>query len=331
MAYQTGVAQNERDLLDKLNRFLTTDPTLVGNGQAWTVLLDRTLAASSTQKERRQIAWQSSATGIEQSIYISCETVNHITHDIYNLQFFAGSFFTPEQASAASLYPAMTTPSPKVVLFADARPLVYHFIADGRCCKIITRIANVCSVVYLGFILPTVPPTEYPYPLCVAGSAPAEKQYNRDQIMLRYSNTDVYHSSIADPRAGNCWLFTPDQSWRDFYGRSYENYSTDSAYQYLYPSGIGRFWGGRKDFILQASTASAGGHYPLLPIEFISTASSSQGINRWGCYDGVYWIPGVQRAVDDEVILPNGNKGLVCNAGFRITTTDYFVVELGEV
>ena len=38
MAYKTGTAQNERDLLDILNKFLTTDPTLVANGQAWTVL-----------------------------------------------------------------------------------------------------------------------------------------------------------------------------------------------------------------------------------------------------------------------------------------------------
>ena len=81
--------------------------------------------------------------------------------------------------------------------------------------------------------------------------------------------------------------------------------------------------------VLKAVTASPGGHYPLYPVEFMGLADGSQGINRWGSYDGVYWVPGVQRAVGDEVTLPNGNKGVVCNGAFRTTTTDYFVLELG--
>ena len=64
MAYKTGTAQNERDLLDILNKFLTTDPMLVANGQAWTVLFDRKITATATEVERRQIMWKSTGTGV---------------------------------------------------------------------------------------------------------------------------------------------------------------------------------------------------------------------------------------------------------------------------
>ncbi|QOF67340.1 hypothetical protein IFE17_09365 [Actinobacillus sp. GY-402] len=332
MAYKMGVAQNERDLLDILNKFLTTDPTLVASGQAWTVLFDRTLPATSTQVERRQIAWKSTGTGIEQDIYICAVTDNLISADTYNINFCGGTFFNSDFINANQIWPGMINVSPRVVLFADSRPIDYIFVADGRCFKAITRISNVCSSAYCGFILPTVAPNEYPYPLCVAGSAPLLKKNpgttSFSSILPRYSNTWEYHSSLANPLAGNCWLFTPDQSWRDFYGTSYVEFTNDSKAQNIMPHFTYKK-GSYNWYVMQCLSASPGDTYPLFPVEFISDGNSSQGINRWGAYDGVYWIPGVQRAVGDEVTLPNGNKGVVCNNGYRTTTTDYFVIDLG--
>lgn len=331
MAYKTGTAQNERDLLDILNKFLTTDPTLVANGQAWTVLFDKTVAKTATEVEKRKIVWKSTGTGVEQDIYVMCESVNSISQDIYNLNFFGGTFFNTQLVAGDNVQAGMINRSPGVVLFADARPIDYYMVADGRCFKVVTRISNVCSSAYCGFILPTVPPIEYPYPLCIAGTAPTKTPISSSHspILLRYSNTESYNSSIVDPRSGNCWLFTPDQSWRDFSGSYYSRYSSDSAAQVLYPMAISQKHSSSSWNVLKAVTASLGGHYPLYPVEFFGLADGSQGINRWGSYDGVYWIPGVQRAVGDEVTLPNGNKGVVCNGAFRTTTTDYFVLELG--
>lgn len=331
MAYKTGTAQNERDLLDILNKFLTTDPTLVANGQAWTVLLDKTVAKTATEVEKRKIVWKSTGTGVEQDIYVMCETVNSISQDIYNLKFFGGTFFNSALVTGDNVQAGIINISPGVVLFADARPIDYYMVADGRCFKVVTRISNVCSSAYCGFILPTVPPTEYPYPLCIAGTAPTKTPISSSNspILLRYSNTESYNSSIVDPLSGNCWLFTPDQSWRDFGGSNYSRYSNDSQFQALYPMAISQKHSSRAWNVLKAVTASPGGHYPLYPVEFMGLADGSQGINRWGSYDGVYWVPGVQRAVGDEVTLPNGNKGVVCNGAFRTTTTDYFVLELG--
>lgn len=335
MAYKMGVAQNERDLLDILNKFLTTDPTLVASGQAWTVLFDRTLPATSTQVEQRQIAWKSTGTGIEQDIYVCAVTDNLISADTYNINFCGGTFFNSDFINENQIWPGMINVSPRVVLFADSRPIDYIFVADGRCFKAITRISNVCSSAYCGFILPTVAPNEYPYPLCVAGSSSVIKKdigtSTFSPILPRYSYTDEYNSSIANPLAGNCWLFAPDQSWRDFCGSRYIEFTNDSRWQTITPYANVRSgsYQTAKQYVMSALSASPGDAYPLIPVEFISNNYSTQGVNRWGAYDGVYWIPGVQRAVGDEVILPNGNKGVVCNNGFRTTTTDYFVIDLG--
>lgn len=331
MAYQTGTAQHERDLLNRLHLFLTTDATLVANGQTWEMLAERNIEATATEVARRQIVWQSKNTGNEQTLYVMAETVNSIGADTYNINLYGATFFNPALADAQGLLSGMINPSWGVVIFADARPFFYHFFADGRCFKVVTRVGGVCSTAYAGFILPTVLPTEYPYPLCIAGSAPTkdQKDYQYNPLLVRYSDQRDYCSSIANPLMGNCWLLTPDQSWRDFSGSDFGKYSNDSGKQLLYPAGIKVYQSKENWETLRRMTATPGGTYPLYPIEFMTFADSTQGINRWGMYDGVYWLPGVQRATGDLVTLPNGHKGLVCNNGYRVETTDYFVIDLG--
>lgn len=330
MAYKTSTAKSERELLDILNKFLTTDPTLVANGQAWTVLLDRTLPATTTTKEIRQIAWKSTGTGIEQDIYICASTANLISADTYNINFWGGTFFNPQMVTPTKIHKGLINPSPGVALFADDRPIEYHIVADGRCCKVVTRISQVCSSLYLGFILPTVPPTEYPYPLCIAGSAPLVDD-NKRSILVRYSRSDNFNSSIVNPLYGNCWLLTPDQAWRDFYGQDSISINTDSRYQFLFPlANYKLFYKHQQQKIMGEMGASQGGSFPLSPVEFFTSRSSSQGRNRWGALDGVYWIPGLQRAAGDKVSISNNRNGIVFNGGFRVTTKDYFVIEIGE-
>lgn len=327
MAYETGVAQNERDLLDKLNKFLTTNATLVANGQAWTNIFDRTLPETATQKAQRQVAWKATGTGVEQDIYLTAASVNLIASDTYNLNFYGGTYFNAQQVTESDVSKGLVNPSNGVALFGDSRQFEYHFIANGRCCKVVTRIEQICSTAYLGFILPTVPPIEYPYPLCVAGSAPTVDD-NKKAVMVRYSDTTKKHSSIVDAKYGNCWLFTPDQAWRDFNGSAYTLITSDSRYQRLYPLNIMEEYSSyAQPFVLKTLGSSPGGANPLIPVEFVSMASSSQGVNRWGCFDGVYWVPGLQRATGDKVKINDDRTGLVFNSGFRTTTTDYFVIE----
>ncbi|MFY1006075.1 hypothetical protein ACOB9N_03980 [Pasteurella multocida] len=326
MAYEKGVASTERDLLDKLNTFLTTHQDLVGKGQAWTKLFDRTLSETNLTVARRQIAWKATGTGVGQDIYVGAETVNSIAEDVYNITFFGGTFFNADLIKNEDIKTGFINISPAVALFCDARNFEYHFVANGRHFKIATHISKVTSTAYCGFILPTVPPTEYPYPICIAGSGPdAQRSYSGDfEKWNRYSNNDKYNSSIAMAKHENCWLMTPDQTWYDFYADiSGGSYSREQAYRRLYPlKSVNDY---KVKYVFARFTGLDCS--PLIPIEFISTENSSQGVNRWGAYDGVYWIPGIQRATGDVVTLKNGGKGIVLNDGYRTSTTSYFVFE----
>lgn len=313
MAYETGTAQNERDLLDKLNAFLTSSPALTANGQNWETIFDRRLPATVTTAEVRQIVWRSSGTGIEQDIYIGAMTYNNITADIYNVKFLGGTYFNAGLVTADSITPGFTNPSPPVTLFFDARACDYGIVASGRRAVIYTRITNtnICSSAYLGFILPTVTPLEYAYPLCIAGSSALD---------IRYSTESSQSSSIVHALNRNCWLLTPDQAWSIFGGGGHSN-GDAGYYQLLYP------------------TAESSGSYaqlgkingvpmPLYPVEFISTGGA-RGVNRWGAMDGVYWIPGVQRAIFDTVGY-DGKTGIIINNSYRTTVMDYLVIEVDD-
>lgn len=327
MAYITGTAQDERDLLDKLNTFLTSNNQLVQNGQAWTAIFDRTLAATPTTKAVRQIVWKATGTGVEQDIYLAASTANSIQADTYNLNFWGATYFNADLVTAESVVAGLINPSPGVVLFADARAFEYHIVATGRCCKIVTRLSQVCSSAYLGFILPTVPPSEYPYPLCVAGSAPIIDE-NKKAVMVRYSDVSQLHSNIVDAQYGNFWLLGPDQAWRDFYGSDFRRLTPDSIYQKLYPlCNYKMYTSYTIPFVQSAIGATIGGSYPLYPVELLSTAESSQGANRWGALDGIYWVPGLQRATGDVVAIGDNRTGIVFSNGAKTSTRDYFVLE----
>lgn len=328
MAYQTGIAQNERDLIEKLRQFLTSDPYLVKMGQQWEQLAEITIPATRTEEEIKKYAFVNRHTGTEQAIYCAFYTRNSKTKDKYNLEFIGGTFFEAKKIEGNSIGSGMQNKSKEIGLFCDNRPFEYHFIADSRTIKIVTRVGGqVTSVGYIGFILPNVPPAEYPYPLGIAGSYCSTNKGGSDQFP-RYSSTgDEYHCSILNPANGNCWLFTPDQVWRDFTGTKHYSHTNDSQYQglmpmYCYKSGEGS----NQLYILQTMISSPGGATPMIPLEFISTENSTQGRNRWGIFDGVYWVPGVKRNYGDRLQVDAYRQALVVNAGYRTATDSYFVV-----
>ncbi len=318
MAYETGIAKTERDFLKKLDTFLTTNESLVKNGQNWTKIFERIIPATTHKVDRYQVVWKATGTGIGQDIYVGAETQNLIADDVYNITFFGGTFFNLElvnQINIEDFKNAMVNVSPSVCVYGNARDFEYHFFANGRHFKVVSRIGKTTSTAYCGFILPTVPPTEYPYPLCIAGTGPT---HDSDNHLNRYSREDRLNSSIVYARNKSCYLLLPTQVWSGFYGMGGEY--NDPA---LYPirsieDDSTQRW------IMQRMVGL--GSTPLIPVEFISRGQKA-GKNRWGCLDGVYWIPGIQRAAGDVVNINDETSGLVFNDGFRTSTTSYFVFE----
>jgi len=317
MAFETGIADNERDLLARLNTFLTTNPSLVASGQNWRQIHSATVAGSATTVEQNFICWTAPGAGGADEIYVAALTANSITSDIYNITFAGGTYYEAGAASGDDWLAGLRNKSPTVTLFADNRQIKYWLIADGRRFILTVAIGNIYSTAYAGFVLPAVPPDEYPYPLAIGGSA--------DGTLRRYSTTTDQHSSIVDPRAMNLWLMYPSQSWQDFYGYAADKGATAGASgRYVTPCGNNRFnsytWP-----MLSGMNASPGGAYPLYPTEL--RAVESTAANLWGVLDGVWWLPGMARAAEDTVTIEDRHF-IIFPGGHRTGPTDYFAVEL---
>ncbi|EAS1642601.1 hypothetical protein DR46_12100 [Salmonella enterica] len=319
MAWTSGTAANERELLTALNDFLTTSPELVASGENWQQIYSGTIAATETTAPRVAYAWVAPGSAAADQIYVAARTSNSIADDIYNVYFAGGTWFSPGAVTSPdTFWSSLTNPSSVVGLCADAGNVRYWFIASGRRFIVITSINTVYSSVYCGFMLPAVTPDEYPYPLVIAGST--------DSTLRRYSLATDYNTSISDPRSKNCWLMYPDQGWRDFYGHAAVSYNTGGTLRYLTPRGINRYNSNGATVMQGMGPTPDSGSFPLIPVEF--RADESHGRNHFGAMDGVYWLPGLSRAAEDLIDTPDGRQFLVVQNAFRVNTFDYFAVEL---
>lgn len=317
MAHETGTASSETDLLQKLDTFLTGNAQLTATGEQWQRIYDHTTQAGDSVEESRAVVWQAPGASGGDKIYIGAYTHGVTASNTYNLCFCGGSMFSAASVVYDDMHSGFINISKDVVLFADRRSFRYWFFASGRRVIVVTGVNTIYSSAYCGFMLPVVNPSEYPYPLVIAGSA--------SNTGLRYSDTTDAHSSIVDPRQKNFWLLYPDQGWRDIYGRNYSYSTTGADKRYLTPNGAMRYKGG----ILQTLTAlqvSPGSHCPLFPVEIRSLEES--GVNFLGALDGVFWLPGVGRASEDTISSADGHQYVVFQNGFRITPCDYFAVEV---
>ncbi|EDQ2494090.1 hypothetical protein PK12_004772 [Salmonella enterica subsp. enterica] len=317
MAHESGTAGSETDLLAKLDAFLTGNAQLVAAGEAWQRLFDHTTAATATEEASRAIAWLAPGASGEDKIYIGAYTRGLTGADTWNLCFCGGTMFSSAGAQSGGLRAGFINICKDVVLFADRRAFRYWFFASGRRVIVVTGVNVIYSAVYCGFMLPVVSPPEYPFPLVIAGST--------GNTALRYSDTTNEHSAIVDPRQQNFWLMYPDQGWRDIYGRTYGSITTGGYERYLTPNGAMRYRSGTLQ-TLTTLQPSPGGHYPLFPVEIRSL--EDPGVNFLGALDGVFWLPGVGRASEDIIRSADGHQYLVFQNGFRITSCDYFAVEV---
>ncbi len=73
--------------------------------------------------------------------------------------------------------------------------IVYWFIANGRCFKVITRVNGRYDAMYAGFILSEHLPEDWSYPLFIGGST-----YSRSN---RASDDSNMHSNFWNPSGSN--------------------------------------------------------------------------------------------------------------------------------
>nr|WP_318382482.1 hypothetical protein [uncultured Enterobacter sp.] len=322
MAWTTGTAADECDLLAKIDEFLTSAPEL--NGEHWTRIYHGMSDATNLSAAVASYAWQGQGSSGADQVYVTARTANKISDDTYNLMFCGGTYFNPIAViNPDNIHTGLINASHEVGLCAERVAFTYWIIATGRRFIVIVQLSNaIYSSAYCGLMLPAVPPMEYPYPLVIAGSTDAQ--------LRRYSVATDYNTSIADPRALNFWLLYPDQGWRDFCGSKAESITTGGGGRYVWPTGAERYkYGKGVSTMLQSLIGAPGSDNPrpLLAIEL--RAMEDSGNNFFGALDGVYWLPAVGGLTAGDTITTIDDKCfLVVRNAWRTGTSDYFAVEL---
>jgi len=308
MAFLSGTAANQADLIQQLVGFLTTNPALVAAGQQWELLFDATAPASGTTVASRGVALKGPGLDGADEVFIGLVGYGDTAGDWYNLRLCGGVAFNaalaaPGGDAVRTAFLGRPTTEPQMLLWDQ--PMPFWVAANGRRVVLVVKVSTVYESGYLGLIRPPCPPSFYPYPLVLAGS------YNGGSTP-RWSVTDNNHCSISTPAGNACLLRGADGAWVAYAGGS----GTQVG---LWPWGGGFGLGAVPDFLLAGRDTN--GLFPALPLTFLT---SSQ-IN--GEMDGVFWVPAMGGGAEDTIEI-DGTDHFVSQSAWRTGNPFLFAMRM---
>jgi len=195
MAYQTGTATDYQDMLSQLIAFLTTNATLVGLNQQWTLLADASpgdvgIAGLGTNDLRnREVYLQGPGLAGEDEIFCNIRTYSQVAADYFNWQFVTAAAYT---SANSFLTQALSSPPQHVYLWNQT--IKYWIYASGRVFVVGFKVNNVYMHMTMGLALPLGLPAQYGYPAICGGMG--------STVDLRYSEQDVYNRAYWDGSNG---------------------------------------------------------------------------------------------------------------------------------
>lgn len=298
MAVEQGTASGHVDLLDKLITFLTTDATLVGLSQNWT-LLDSDVDGSGGRLMRGQ------GLGSSDEINIVLNTGEDVDNDYYYLEITGVPIYNTD-----TLYVNLPGKSSKVYMHSWNQSIPYWFIADGRHFKVISKISTTYHSMYGGFYLPFYTPSEFPHPLMVAG--------NTNLPSRRWSTTSYEDSNFWNPGQDTFYVYNSiDNLWEMI--RNHDSSSGNvswrygsSAYNNVKP--WCNTYGQVKPYNIRSGMD---GSYTLLP----NTIRIGQS-HVFGQIPGLYFISGFANASENDLTI-GGKQYLVFQDIDRTGLGDY--------
>lgn len=299
MAFETGTASGHLDLLEKLRVFLTSALPV---GQRWTVLKD------STEGLDRVLYFEAPGLAGTEQIYSVVYAYKSVGSDHYNIGIRGAAGHLPSDP-----YTNQPGGSPPVHLLLWNSNITYWFVGNGQRVIVVAKVSTVYQHAYIGRLIPYASPSEYPYPLFIGGSHPAQA--------TRWSSTDVYHKAYWSPAGSvsnqsSSLIREPSGSWVWF-----RNYSTgsdtglDSSLNKVWPwtsfDAIGPLFGTTTDQL-------------LMPAVLMSDFG---GGNVYGELDGVYFVSGFNNA-SENLINIDGVDYLVAQNIFRTGRNQYAAIKL---
>lgn len=328
MAWETGTATDHVDLFNKIRNFLTTNTDLVNAGENW----EQMLGPTGTLVHGDQITLRGPGLTGTDNIYCGLETIEDPGADIYNIRFWGHASFS---STLPPREQALKSPDQYALLWNQ--PITYWIIANGRRWMLVAKISTVYSTAYCGFMLPYAAPSEYPYPMVVAGISRGNQ---------RWSSEDERNRFFASPGWDTMFTYWPDNVWRRV--TNYTNSSTAGAPHdghlgsgFIHPTreftdylnarydnrDYGQFDSPLADDISYNANTCFDGSYILRDLTVVSSANDGPYDSVMGILDGGYWIPGRANS-SENIIEKDGINHLVVQNLFRNGFRDYMALRL---
>ena len=316
MAVEIGTATGFADLYQKLRDFLTTNATLVGLGQNWSVISGPATGALTFTD---QLVLQGPGLSGTDEILVTLEPNVSVGSDYYNLGIGGLSSFNPGEPISGQVNRLL----PRYLHLWDSS-MPYWFIANGRRFIVVIRVTTVYQSAYAGFILPYHLPTTWAYPLFVGACSRVPT--------WRYSQVNTGgHAAFFDPGQNtsgssavsindcSAAIRLPDGQW------------VGIANKYT-PSGAGSEgdvhmdnsapWGGYFGSLLACDGLD--GNYKPIPGEIAITAPYAATL---GALQGVYQVPGFNTA-SENTFVADGVTHLVVQNVYRTSNDEYAALAL---
>jgi len=328
MAYETGTATDYLDLLDKLVTFM------VANG--W---------VSNRYETTGDYEFLAKGTGLAgtDNIYVGITTYSDEDLDYYNwrLQGALGYDASKTFDLQPGAIPAPTIGRTPVIHLWNSN-IPYWFIVNSRRAIVVAKVSTVYQIMYIGYILPYLPPSMMPYPLAIVGTSVGACAGMTTYTGERWSQATPSHSlGVLDPvcdllGATSDIVAQPNGNFRFWFQ---EWGAIANKYIYTYDGGgTARTVDSRQlwplslnnvDLINRLRPRPNDSSYSLLPIIVTHRLNSP---NVFGELEGIYQCSGFNNASENVIQIPDGVSGyndyLVIQNVFRTGQGNYCAVRL---
>lgn len=309
MALTTGTATDYHDLLDKLRLWLT--------GTAGWTQLAWTAPASLTDTATLWV--RGPGAGPDRQVFVGIQSRNDTTQPAYGwavrgaIGYDSGLGFGQQQGS-----------SNEVFFNTWQNSIPYWFYANDRRFIVVAKVSTVYVPMYAGFMLPFALPSEYPFPLYIAGNYQSLKPADYTNSANRFLTDPGTGSAFYRRRTSSSW----HPVWHHLASGSdtYLEEGNHTTRGFLWPMAVPRNNSNAgDDWSMHGFTwlrPNINGEMPIWQSHLIDFGSQVLA----GALDGVFATPGFDRA-SEQVVTAGGRTFRLFQNIYRSTGRDFMAIE----
>lgn len=286
MTVYTGTATDFKDLLNKVRGHAVSS--------GWTVK-SYTTTGSAPRTDALYLQGPGYGTGYE--CYVGIRTYEDSTNSHYSLEVRG---FTNYQTGLT--WDTQPGPSPSVYTNLWNTSIPYWAYISDRRILVVAKCSNTYHSFYAGFFNPFASPTQYPYPMYIAGDASEP---------LPFGDLSYHSRAPAFPGYQGAYLREPGGLWRqvtvyndnslfDFQDKSATTYTT---WPYLAAGSSSSYDDDGSGYgapnIAIAPLPGGSGETLFLTNVLLTGCSDDMGV--FGALEGLYWLPGNLMSVEQAL------------------------------